>query len=142
MGNCGETVNSSLIAYGTANMVIAFEPAEAAGALKFLAPDGVLVTAQTGVQPVSSALAKQPYAAAGVVAELQQLLGDRLIVVDDAALTSQVGTKALNTILLASAVKTGKLPIDFDDLRAAIQACVKPRFVELNFGAISLVEAD
>ena len=52
MGNCGETVNSSLIAYGTANMVIAFEPAEAAGALKFLAPDGVLVTAQTGVQPV------------------------------------------------------------------------------------------
>ena len=142
MGNCGETVNSSLIAYGTANMVIAFEPAEAAGALKFLAPDGVLVTAQTGVQPVSSALAKQPYAAAGVVAELQQLLGDCLIVVDDAALTSQVGTKALNTILLASAVKTGKLPIDFDDLRAAIQACVKPRFVELNFGAISLVEAD
>ena len=69
-------------------------------------------------------------------------MGDRLIVVDDAALTSQVGTKALNTILLASAVKTGKLPIDFDDLRAAIQACVKPRFVELNFGAISLVEAD
>ena len=141
MGNKGEQVSSPLIPRGTANMIIAFEPAEAAGALKYLAPNGVVVTASTGVQPVTAALSKTPYTAAGVIDKLRCLLNDRVVVVDDAALTAQAGTvKALNTLLLASAVKTGKLPLDFDELRAAIQACVKPRFVELNFKAVSLIE--
>ena len=141
MGNKGEQVSSPLIPRGTANMIIAFEPAEAAGALKYLAPNGVVVTASTGVQPVTAALSKTPYTAAGVIDQLRYLLNDRVVIVGDAALTSQVGTaKALNTLLLASAVKTGKLPLDFDELRAAIQACVKPRFVELNFKAVSLIE--
>ena len=141
MGNAGEQVHSSLIAKGTAQMVIAFEPAEAAGALKYLAPNGVVVTASTGVQPVTAALSKVPYTAAGVLEQLARQLEGRLVVVNDASLTNQVGTtKALNTLLLASAVKTGKLPLSFDELRNAIQACVKPQFVELNFKAIELVE--
>ena len=141
MGDCGEQVSSPLIARGTAQVIVAFEPAEAAGALKYLASNGVVVTASTGVQPVTAALSERPYTTAGVLAELKRLLGDRVVVVDDAALTASVGTtKALNTLLLAAAVKTGRLPISFDELRAAIQACVKPQFAELNFKAISLVE--
>ncbi len=47
--------------------------------------------------------------------------------------------KVLNTLLLASALKTGCLPLDLDDLRRAIAACVKPRFVDLNLVAIDAV---
>lgn len=141
MGNDGERVSSPLIARGMAQMIVAFEPAEAANALKYLAPDGVVVTVSTGVQPVTAALSKKPYAAAGVLSELSRLLGGRLVVVDDASLTAQVGTaKALNTLLLAHAVKTGQLPITFEELRAAVQTCVKPKFVDLNFRVIELVE--
>lgn len=141
MGDCGEQVSSPLISLGTAQMIIAFEPAEAAGALKYLAPNGVVVTAISGVQPVTAALSKQPYVAAGIVEQMQRQLGNRLVLVNDADLVKQAGTiKVLNTILLASAVKTGQLPLSFDELRAAIKACVKPRFEELNFGAIALVE--
>ena len=74
MGSNGEAVFSPLITPGTADMVIALEPGEAARALPFLAPGGVLVTATTAIQPVTAALASQPYRAGDVVAALANSL--------------------------------------------------------------------
>ncbi|MEE0705656.1 MAG: 2-oxoacid:acceptor oxidoreductase family protein, partial [Adlercreutzia sp.] len=74
MGSEGEEVFSSLITPGTADMVIALEPGEAARALPYLAPGGVLVTATTAIQPVTAALASQPYRAGDVVAALENAL--------------------------------------------------------------------
>ena len=56
MGNEGEEVLSPLIAEETADMIIAFEPAEGARMLPYLGKDGVLVTAETAIQPVTAAL--------------------------------------------------------------------------------------
>ena len=74
MGSNGEAVHSPLITPGTADMVIALEPGEAARALAYLAPGGVLVTATTAIQPVTAALASQPYRAGDVVAALANSL--------------------------------------------------------------------
>ena len=74
MGSNGEAVYSPLITPGTADMVIALEPGEAARALPYLAPAGVLVTATTAIQPVTAALASQPYRAGDVVAALANSL--------------------------------------------------------------------
>ena len=74
MGSNGEEVFSPLITPGTADMVIALEPGEAARALPFLAPGGVLVTATTAIQPVTAALAGEPYRAGDVVAALANSL--------------------------------------------------------------------
>ena len=142
MGNGGEGVFSPLIAKGTADMVIAFEPAEGARVLPYLAPTGVLVTATTATQPVTAALSANPYRGAAIIARLVEAfeaMPDRLVVVPDEALLKRVGNrKALNTVLLASAVATGCLPLTLDDLRAAVQACVKPQFVDLNLRAIDI----
>ena len=142
MGNAGEEFAASLIAKGTANMIIAFEPAEAAAALPYLAEDGVLVTASTGVQPVTAALSKQPYMANAVIENLRHVLPQQqFVAIDDASLLEQIGSKkVLNIVLLAYAIKTGKLPLTMEDLRAAVKACVKPQFVDLNFSAIEAVE--
>ncbi|MBR3181853.1 MAG: indolepyruvate oxidoreductase subunit beta [Eggerthellaceae bacterium] len=140
MGNEGEEVFAPLIAKGTADMIVAFEPAEGARVLPYLSRDGMLVTATTAIQPVTAALSPNPYRGAHII---KQLVGafeaepDRLVIVPDAALLKRVGNrKALNTVLLASAVSTGRLPLSVDDLRAAIQVCVKPAFVDLNLKAI------
>lgn len=74
MGSNGEAVYSPLITPGAADMVIALEPGEAARALPYLAPGGVLVTATTAIQPVTAALASQPYRAGDVVAALANSL--------------------------------------------------------------------
>ncbi|MBQ6455255.1 MAG: indolepyruvate oxidoreductase subunit beta [Eggerthellaceae bacterium] len=140
MGNEGEQVHSSLIAKKTAQLIIAFEPAEAARALEYLAPDGIVVTASSAVQPVTVALSGGAYRASDVIASLRAKLGERLIVVDDAAITEAVGSrKVLNTVLLASALFAEIIDLNLDDLRHAIEICVKPRFIELNQRAIDIV---
>ena len=148
MGDNGEEVIAPLVAKGTADMIIAFEPAEAARVLPYLAPDGVMVSATTSIQPITAALSTEPYLAEATIASLRGRLNGcaaapaRFVLVDDEAVLSQVeNRKALNTVLLAFALKTGHLPLSLDDLRDAICACVKPRFIELNLAAIDLVES-
>lgn len=148
MGDNGEEVIAPLVAKGTADMIIAFEPAEAARVLPYLAPDGVMVSATASIQPITAALSTEPYLAEATIASLDESLNEcaaapaRFVLVDDEAVLSQVGNrKALNTVLLAFALKTGHLPLSLDDLRDAVRACVKPRFVELNLAAIDLVES-
>ena len=148
IGNKGEQVHAPLVSRGTADLIIAFEPAEAARVLPYLAPDGVMVSATTSIQPITAALSTEPYLAEATIASLDERLNEcaaapaRFVLVDDEAVLSQVGNrKALNTVLLAFALKTGHLPLSLDDLRDAVRACVKPRFVELNLAAIDLVES-
>ena len=143
MGDNGEEVHSPLIARGTADVIVAFEPAEAARVLPYLAPTGVLVSATSAVQPVTAALSPDPYRGASVIKNLFEAFAsapERLVIVPDEALLKKVGNRrALNTVLLASAVATGRLPLTVDDLRAAVEACVKPAFVDLNLKAIAAV---
>ena len=145
MGNDGEEVFSPLIAQGTADMVIAFEPAEAARVLPFLAPDGVVVTATSAVQPVTAALSNNPYQGAGMIEDLRTAFENdsaRLVVVDDVEVLGRVGNRrTLNTVLLAMAVSNERIPFTVDDLRAAIRVCVKPAFVDLNLQAIDVALA-
>jgi len=140
MGDLREEVFSPLIAKGTADLIVAFEPAEGARMLPYLSRDGVLVTATTAIQPVTAALSSDPYQGTRIIKQIVNAFEsepDRLMVVPDAALLKRVGSrKVLNTVLLASAISLGRLPLTVDDLRAAVQACVKPQFVDLNLKAI------
>lgn len=148
MGNDGEEVYTPLLARGTANLVIAFEPAEGARVLPFLAPGGTLVTATTPIQPVTVALSGKSYRVDDVLAYVREQVSSvahsgscgRFVAVDEGAVLDQLGNrKALNTVLLASALATGCIPLTLEDLRSAIKACVKPKFVELNLRAIDLI---
>lgn len=148
MGNNGEEVLAPLLAHGTADLVVAFEPAEAARVLPFLAPGGTLVTATTPIQPVTVALSGKSYRVDDVLAYVREQVSSvahsgscgRFVAVDEGVVLDQLGNhKALNTVLLASALATGCIPLTLEDLRSAIKACVKPKFVELNLRAIDLI---
>ena len=161
MGDAGELVDAPLVSRASADLIVAFEPGEAARSLPYLAPGGTLVTATTAVQPVTAALAGAPYRAADVLAALEAAFAAAeapaapapvapalgapaapLVPVDDAAILAELGNRrALNTVLLASALATGRLPLTLDDLRGAIEACVKPAFVPLNLAAVDLAAA-
>ena len=141
-GNDGEEIYSPLIAKGEADMVIAFEPAEGARVLPYLAPGGTLVSASTSIQPVTAALAKSAYRGDTMIEKLRTLFASdpaRLVVVDDGDVLGRIGNRrVLNTVLLASALDTGRIPLGLGDLRAAIRVCVKPSFVDLNLEAIDI----
>ena len=145
MGDAGERVASPLVNTGAADMLIAFEPGEAARVLSLLAPDGVLVTASSVKQPVSASLSKSVYAAQPVIEALQKRAG-RTVVVDEAPLLKLIGNaKALNIVLLTVAVAQTNaqgrplLGITIEEFKQAIAACVKPKFVDMNLAAVDAV---
>lgn len=144
MGDAGEEVYSPLLAKRSANLVIAFEPAEAARALPYLAPGGLLVTASSPIQPVAA----DPYDPEDVLAEVRQKVPG-VIVVDDVALCGRIGSrKALNIGLLATAVAASERmgvglsgAVSLDEMREAIRVCVKPKFVDMNLKAVDIAIA-
>ncbi len=144
MGCQGEAVFAPLLTPGTADLIVAFEPAEAARALPYLAPDGLLVTASSALQPVTAALSAQPYTAIAVLDDVRAALASQapeaaFLVVEEAPILEKVGaSRALNVVLLASALAQGRVPISIEELKEAVSACVKPRFVAMNLEAIDL----
>lgn len=144
MGSDGEPVPTALLMPATADLIVAFEPGEAARALPYLAPEGALVTATTVLQPVTSALSQEPYTSAQVIEGLRASLSAQapdaaLVTVDDAAILREAGNpRVLNVVMLASALAQGRVPLGIDELKEAVRACVKPRFVEMNLEAIDI----
>ena len=140
MGDRGEDIYSPLIPRESADLIVAFEPAEGARALPYLRPDGVLVTATTGVPAVTAALGTKPYRGAQIIQQLFTTFAnapERLVVVPDRAILKRVGTRrVLNTALLACAISTGHIPLAMDDLYAAVEIVVKPKYVDLNLKAL------
>ena len=132
---------SPLIGRGRADAIVAFEPAEAVRQLPFLRADGMVVTSDAPVVPVSAATGGPAYDLPAIMSHLRASVGsDRLFVVDAAAAESELGTaKALNVVLLGAAARTGALgPVTVDDLVAAVRAIVKPALVDLDLRALDL----
>lgn len=157
MGNLGEDVYAPLVTQGTADLIIAFEPGEAARVLSYLSKTGTIVTATTTVEPVSASIGTDPYDAQQILESIQlslyndmvknitrvrtrKQMQSRLVPVDDAAIIQKLGgnRKVLNSVMLAVAVSHNCLPLSLDDLKAAISACVKPQFVDMNIKAIEV----
>lgn len=157
IGNNGEDVYAPLVTHGSADLIIAFEPGEAARVLPYLSKTGTIVTATSTVEPVSAAIGDAPYDSKQILENIQLSLYNamvknitrgktrkqpqsRLVPVNDAAIIAKLGgnRKVLNSVMLAVAVAQNVLPLSLDDLAAAISACVKPQFVEMNIHAIEV----
>ncbi len=149
MGNNGEEVFSPLPGDASDDVIIALEPGEGLRALHLLKPEGVMVVARSGVAPTVGDFKSPTYNPSKMLAALHAS-GARVVEVDDAALCGALGSrKALNIIMLASALRAVNDPasasalrgvLTLDDMRAVIPSCVKERFVEMNLRAIDLAE--
>lgn len=133
----GEDAFSPLVPFGAARAVVGFEPGEAVRCLRYLAPDGVVVTSDRAVPPVTAALTRSGYDGAEMLAYLRAC-GLRVVVVDAEAVCVQAGSaKALNTALLGAAAAAGALGMSVEDLEATVRAELPARFVEMNVRSLA-----
>ena len=133
----GHGVASPLIGRGRADLIIAFEPAEAVRQLPYLREGGTVVVSTRPIIPVSATIGGPAYDLAAVMAYLREQVGEKLVVVDaDAAAEALGSAKCLNVVLLGAAVRTGVLAPTADDVRSAIAARLPERFHELNYRAL------
>lgn len=133
----GADLYTPMIRRGTADLLLAFEPAEAVRMLPYLRPDGTLVVSSHPIMPVTAALSGTDYTGREMIDYLEREVSD-LHVFDGAQAASEIGSpKALNVIMLGAALASGALDfLSEDDLLAAIRARVKPEFIALNERAL------
>ena len=134
----GETVHSPMIPKGTADVIMAFEPAEAVRNLSYLKEDGVMVVDKKAVKPVTATLSQSNYDGQEALSYLQKKVKN-LYIIDGEAICEEAGSsKVLNVVLLGVALVSGVLDIQLDEMKEEIQKHVKPQFVEMNIKALEL----
>ena len=130
----GEDVYSPLVPQGQADVLIAFEAAEAVRNITFLKQGGSVIVNKKVVQPVTASLSGKAFDENEMISYLKKT-GANVIAVDtDQACKDLGSSKVVNMVLLGAASKSGL--ISKDELKAAIKLLVKPEFYELNVKAV------
>lgn len=136
----GDTIHSPLIPKAGADIMIAFEPAEAVRNLSYLKENGTVVVNTKAVKPVTATLSASDYNGSEMLTYLQKKV-KKLIIVEAEKLCEQCGSaKVLNIIMLAAAVKTGALSMNMEELKTAIMNKIPKKYQALNLRAVELVE--
>lgn len=137
----GKDIHSPQIPLGEADVLIAFEPAEAVRCLPYLKKGGAAIVSSRAIVPVSSTIGGIQYSAEQMTEYLRSRV-ERLVLVDTDEAAARLGTsKAVNVALLGAAIRSGGIPqISEEDMEKAVGKLIKPQFLELNLRALKLIE--
>lgn len=130
----GEDVYSPLVPQGQADVLIAFEAAEAVRNIAFLKKGGSVIVNKKVVQPVTASLSGKAFDENEMISYLEKVAGNVIAVDTDQACKDLGSSKVVNMVLLGAASKSGL--ISKEELKAALKTLVKPEFYELNVKAI------
>ena len=130
----GEDVYSPLVPQGQADVLIAFEAAEAVRNIAFLKKGGSVIVNKKVVQPVTASLSGKTFDENEMISYLEKVAGNVIAVDTDQACKDLGSSKVVNMVLLGAASKSGL--ISKEELKDALKLLVKPEFYELNLRAI------
>ncbi|MBE6614331.1 MAG: pyruvate ferredoxin oxidoreductase [Ruminococcaceae bacterium] len=134
----GDDCHSPLISRGQADVILAFEAAEAVRNLTYLKDGGTVVVSNTAVKPVTDALAKTDYDGQ-VMLDYLARQSVRLIVVDGEGLIEKCGSaKVLNIALLGAAARADVIGMTVDDIRHIVETTLAPKFQAMNLQALEM----
>ena len=127
----------SLIAPGTADLIIAFDVLEALRYRHFLKSDGTMIVNREMVVPTSVFSNKLPIPKIEDVEEQLKETGAKVILVNATEIATSTGSPlAANIVLLGAASHT--LPLAGSSLLEAVRRNVPPKTVEINEKAFNL----
>lgn len=134
----GQKVHSPLIPMQGADLMLAFEPAEAVRNIGYLKEHATVVVSDKAVRPVTAALGGTSYTAEPMVEYLKKQ-GKKVILIDADALCKKCGSqKALNVILLGAATASGELGISKEEMLLALERRIKKQYYEMNRTAFEM----
>ena len=131
----GEQVYTPMMANGTADLIIAFEPAEAVRVLPYLAPDGTVIVSDRPVIPVSASLSPGQYRAEDMIDYLKKVVKNVYVIEAEKVLKELGSDRVLNVVMLGAAAASGALDFSPEELLSVVKARVPARFTELNTNA-------
>ena len=129
---------SPLIPKGSADLLIAFEPAEAVRNLPYLKKGGTVIVSSSAVMPVTASLTGGKYEAAPMLRYLKEKAG-RLITADPDVLCAPLhSVKFFNVVMLGIATATGATGLPEEIVRQSVETRVPERFRAVNAQAFQI----
>lgn len=130
----GDDAFSPLVPKGGADVMIAFEAAEAVRNIDYLSSSSVVIVNRKVIQSVTSSLAGRRFSVESMLFALEKRAG-KVVSVDTDSVCGKLGsTKVANMVLLGAACREGLFRLE--DVAAAIKKLVKADFYELNKKAL------
>ena len=127
----GKDAYSPLIPYGNADLLLAFEPAEAVRNLKYLSSDGVAIVNTAATKPVTESLNDTGYDGSKMVEYIKKKC--ICIFVDSDEVCRPFGSsKFFNIVILGIAAGSGRLGLSSEILLKQIEKRVPGAYVEIN----------
>lgn len=129
----GEKVFSPIIGKGSADILVSFEAMEALRYLGDLSPTGHVVV-NSHMMPTATTLSGAEEYPKDAIERVKAKADTKVL--DATKIATELGnSKAMNIVLLGALVRL--MELEKLDWEAAIKACVKPAFVELNIKALA-----
>ena len=138
----GKDLYSPMIAEGTADIILGFEPGEAVRMLRFLKPGGQVIVSSRAVMPVTASLGQSGYRGEDMLEYLRGVT-EHLLVIDTDAACRKLGTpKVMNVLMLGAAVRSGALGLSEEDICEALKERLPEKLWKMNFEALRYTEAE
>ncbi len=141
----GTKVNSPLIPYGEANVMVAMEALEALRNCEFLMKDANIILNNYIWQPVQSTFRRVavkgevPYLSVGQILDKLKILTKNIVLVNANLIAEQAGNAlASNVVLLGALAHLPGFPLTKEQLAAAIKDVVPTSLVHVNLSAFEL----
>lgn len=136
----GEGTYAPMMSLASADILLAFEPAEAVRMLPYLKIGGTVIVNRDPVIPVNATLGENTYTGAEMIDYLKQNV-QNLYVVDGKKACAALGSeKVLNMVLLGQTLRTGILPFTVEDMMEQLKKRLKPALLEMNEKALRYEE--
>ena len=134
----GQQIASPTIPKGCADVLLGFEPGEAAAHLRFLKPGGVLIVCRQEITPVTAALGLSGYNGGDCLDFLQKQV-ETCYIIDGEDICRQCGSpKVLNVAVVGALCATGAMGLTLEDARQALGQRMKPQLLQMNLQALEL----
>lgn len=137
----GEHLHSPMIAKGTADIIIGFEPAEAVRMLPYLKDNGQVIVSSHAIMPVTSTLSGVDYDGKEIILYLKKVVNNLLVVDSEKACHELGSSKVLNILLLGAAISSGALGLTEEEIQDAIKERLPEKFHDLNYRALQYFKA-
>ena len=137
----GEHLHSPMIAKGTADIIIGFEPAEAVRMLPYLKDNGQVIVSSHAIMPVTSTLSGADYDGKEIILYLKKVVNNLLVVDSEKACHELGSSKVLNILLLGAAISSGALGLTAEEIQDAIKERLPEKFHDLNYRALQYFKA-
>jgi len=126
---------SPVIPCEAADIVIAFELAEALRIAEKFSADVKAVVNREKIVPTNVSLGRGVYKEEEYIAYLNRKIKKPLYIEGTPLAVEAGNSRALNVVLLGTATAAGMLPFSEAEMKEALKLCVKPKTLEINLKA-------